>query len=112
MINYLQCGSRTSEAEVYGGLVQIVGQIANDREAGVDGQIRHAETDAFLAKTGASKSRLAAINIFLPKIGNFEAANVGYDAWVDRDRLPARACVEARFADPNVSIEITPVTAV
>jgi len=34
-----------------------------------------------------------------------------YDAWVDPDRPPARACVEARLADPNLRIEITAIAA-
>ena len=35
-----------------------------------------------------------------------------YDAWVDPSRLPARACVEARLADPDLRIEVTAVAAV
>ena len=114
MIKYFQSGSRMSQAVVYGGLAHIAGQVANDRKAGVDGQKREVLTkiDALLAETGTSKSRLVAINIFLPHIGDFEAMNVVYDACVDREHLPSRACFEARLADPDLRIEITAVAAV
>jgi enamine deaminase RidA (YjgF/YER057c/UK114 family) len=114
MIKYFQSGSRMSQAVVYGGLVHIAGQVANDRKAGLESLTSDvlAKIDALLAEAGTSKSRLVAVNIFLPQIGDFEAMNAIYDAWVDREHLPARACVEARLADPDLRIEITAVAAV
>jgi len=103
-----------SQAVVYGGMVHIAGQVANDRKAGIESQTRDvlAKIDQLLAEAGTSKSRLVAVNVFLPQIGDFEAMNSIYDAWVDPERLPARACVEARLADPDLRIEITAVAAV
>lgn len=114
MIRYLQSGSRMSQAVVYNGMVHIAGQVANDRKAHIEGQTRDvlAKIDALLAEAGTSKSRLIAVNVFLPHITDFEAMNAVYDAWVDPERLPARACVEARLADPDLRIEITAVAAV
>jgi enamine deaminase RidA (YjgF/YER057c/UK114 family) len=98
----------------YGGMVHIAGQVANDRKAGIEGQTRDvlAKIEALLAEAGTSKSKLVAVNIFLPQIGDFETMNRIYDAWVDPERLPARACVEARLADPDLRIEVTAVAAV
>ncbi|WP_432288929.1 RidA family protein (plasmid) [Aminobacter sp. BA135] len=114
MIQYFQSGSRMSQAVVYGGMVHIAGQVANDRKACIESQTRDvlAKIDQLLAEAGTSKSRLVAVNVFLPQIGDFEAMNSVYDAWVDPERLPARACVEARLADPDLRIEITAVAAV
>lgn len=114
MIRYIQSGSRMSQAVVYGGLVHIAGQVADDRKAGIEGQTRDvlAKIDALLAEAGTSRSKLIAVNVFLPQIGDFESMNGIYDAWVDPQRLPARACVEARLADPDLRIEITAVAAV
>lgn len=113
MIKHIQSGSRMSQAVVYGGLVHIAGQVANDRKAGLEGQTLDvlAKIDALLAEAGTSKSRLVAVNVFLPHIGDFEAMNAIYDAWVDPAHLPARACVEARLADPDLRIEITAMAA-
>jgi enamine deaminase RidA (YjgF/YER057c/UK114 family) len=114
MIKYFQSGTRMSQAVVYGGLVHIAGQVADNRKAGIEGQTADvlAKIDALLAEAGTSKSKLVAVNIFLPQIGDFETMNSIYDAWVDPERLPARACVEARLADPDLRIEITAVAAV
>ncbi len=114
MITYFQSGTRMSQAVVCNGMVHIAGQVANDRKAGIDGQTRDvlAKIDALLAEAGSGKSKLVAVNIFLPQIGDFEAMNRIYDAWVDPQRLPARACVEARLADPDLRIEITAIAAV
>jgi enamine deaminase RidA (YjgF/YER057c/UK114 family) len=114
MIRYYQSGPRMSQAVAYGGMVHIAGQVANDRKAGIEGQTRDvlAKIEALLAEAGTSKSKLVAVNIFLPQIGDFETMNRIYDAWVDPERLPARACVEARLADPDLRIEITAVAAV
>jgi enamine deaminase RidA (YjgF/YER057c/UK114 family) len=114
MIKYYQSGPRMSQAVAYGGIVHIAGQVANDRKAGIEGQTRDvlAKIEALLAEAGTSKSKLVAVNIFLPQISDFEAMNGIYDAWVDPERLPARACVEARLADPDLRIEITAIAAV
>ncbi|BCH21991.1 RidA family protein [Mesorhizobium sp. L-8-3] len=114
MIRYYQSGSRMSQAVGYGGLVHIAGQVADNRKAGIEAQTADvlAKIDALLAEAGTSKSKLVAVNIFLPQIGDFETMNRIYDAWVDPERLPARACVEARLADPDLRIEITAVAAV
>lgn len=114
MIKYYQSGPRMSQAVAYGGLVHIAGQVANDRKAGIEGQTRDvlAKIEALLAEAGTSKSKLVAVNVFLPQIGDFDAMNRIYDAWVDPERVPARACVEARLADPDLRIEVTAVAAV
>ena len=114
MIKYYQSGPRMSQAVAYGGMVHIAGQVANDRKAGIEGQTRDvlAKIEALLAEAGTNKSKLVAVNIFLPQICDFERMNRIYDAWVDPERLPARACVEARLADPDLRIEITAVAAV
>lgn len=113
MIKYYQSGPRMSQAVAYGGMVHIAGQVANDRKAGIEGQTRDvlAKIEALLAEAGTNKSKLVAVNIFLPHICDFETMNRIYDAWVDPERLPARACVEARLADPDLRIEITAVAA-
>lgn len=114
MIKYYQSGPRMSQAVAYGGLLHISGQVANDRKAGIEGQTRDvlAKVEALLAEAGTSKSKLVAVNVFLPQIGDFDAMNRIYDAWVDPERVPARACVEARLADPDLRIEVTAVAAV
>jgi enamine deaminase RidA (YjgF/YER057c/UK114 family) len=114
MMKHYQVSPRMAQAVTYNGAVHIAGQVANNRKAGIEDQTRQvlAKIDALLAEAGTSKSKLVAVNVFLPHITDFEAMNIVYDAWVDPERPPARACVEARLADPDLRIEMTAIAAV
>lgn len=114
MINHYQVGTRMSQAVVHGGLVYIAGQVAENRKAGLEGQVRDVlgKIEALLREAGTDKSKLLAVNVFLPHISDFDAMNAVYDAWVSPGPPPARACVEARLADPDLRIEITAIAAV
>ena len=103
-----------SQAVSANGFVFVAGQVAEDREAGIAGQTRDvlAAIDALLAEAGTSKARLVAVNVFLPHITDFDAMNEVYDAWIDPANPPARACVEARLADPDLRVEMTAVAVV
>ncbi|TCM64532.1 RidA family protein [Rhizobium sp. BK068] len=113
MINRYQKGTRMSQAVSYGGLVYIAGQVANDRKAGISGQVSDvlAKIEALLKEAGTDKSKLLAVNIFLPNISDFDAMNTVYDAWLDPENPAARACIEARLADPDLRVEMTAVAA-
>ena len=112
-MKHYQIGARMSQAVAWNGALHIAGQVAENRKAGIEVQTRDvlAKIDALLAEAGTSKSRLVAVNVFLPHIGDFEAMNSVYDAWIDKRFPPARACVEARLADPDLRIEITAIAA-
>jgi enamine deaminase RidA (YjgF/YER057c/UK114 family) len=65
--------------------------------------------EVLLKEAGTDKSKLVAVNVFLPQIGDFDAMNAVYDRWIDPANPPARACVEARLADPDLRVEMTAV---
>lgn len=111
MIERFQKSHRMSQAVAGAKSIHIAGQVADDRKGGIEAQTREvlAKIDALLAEAGGTKSDLLAVNIFLPHISDFEAMNRVYDAWVDPVSPPARACVEARLADPDLRIEVTAV---
>ncbi|MDR3373330.1 MAG: RidA family protein [Ancalomicrobiaceae bacterium] len=110
---YYQKGPRMSQAVSHGGLVYVAGQVADDRKAGIEEQTRQVlgKIEALLAEAGSSKSKLIAVNVFLSAIGDFDAMNSVYDSWIDPNRPPARACTEARLADPDLRVEMTAVAA-
>ncbi|AOF89455.1 MULTISPECIES: RidA family protein [Rhizobiaceae] len=113
MIQRYQKGSRMSQAVSFGGLVYIAGQVAEDRKAAIEDQTRDVlgKIDTLLKEAGTDRSKLLAVNVFLPAIVDFEAMNGVYDAWIDPANPPARACVEARLADPDLRVEMTAVAA-
>jgi enamine deaminase RidA (YjgF/YER057c/UK114 family) len=114
MLQRYQIGSRMSQAVTANGFVFIAGQVANDRKAGIEVQTRDVLTkiDQLLTAAGSSRSKLVAVNMFLPHITDFEAMNGVYDAWIDPKNPAARACVEARLADPDLRVEMTAVAVI
>jgi len=113
MTEYYRSGPRMSQAVAHGGMLHIAGQVADDRKGGIEAQTRAVlgKIDTLLEEAGTSRSKLVSVTVFLPQIGDFEAMNGVYDAWIDPRRPPARACVEARLADPDLRIEITAIAA-
>ena len=113
MIQRFQKGPRMSQAVAYGGMVHIAGQVADTRKGTIEVQTREvlAKIEALLAEAGSDKSKLVAVNVFLPHITDFDAMNGVYDAWVDQGEPPARACTEARLADPDLRVEMTAIAA-
>ena len=62
--------------------------------------------DALLAANGSSKARILQATIWLCDMRHFTQMNAVWDAWVDQENAPARACVEARLATPGHLVEI------
>ncbi|MFD2238305.1 RidA family protein [Aureimonas populi] len=110
-IQRFSIGKRMSQAVRAGDTLYLAGQVADDGRATIEDQTRQvlAKLDALLKEAGADKSRLLAVNVFLPNIADFDAMNTVYDAWVDPANPPARACVEARLADADLRVEMTAV---
>jgi enamine deaminase RidA (YjgF/YER057c/UK114 family) len=97
-----------SQAVEHGDTVYLAGITAEDLGKDIKGQTREvlAEIDRLLAQCGSSKSRLLQCQIWVTDIRNRAPMNEVWNEWVDRTNLPARACVEARLADPRALVEI------
>lgn len=107
-------GKRMSRGVVHNGVLYISGQVAQNRQASLAIQTSEvlAKLDAIAAEAGATKSDMLSIMVYLPNIKDFDAMNLVYDAWIDPDAPPARACVEARLADPDLRVEMSAIVAV
>ena len=108
-IERLDKGPRMSQAAIVGNLVFTAGRVA-DTTAGQDVGAQTKEIldglDALLARAGTDKSKVISVQIWLAAIGDFDAMNAVYDAWVDKANPPTRACVEARLAGTEFAVEI------
>ena len=102
-----------SNAVVHGDTVYLAGVVAKDLDQDVKGQTKQIvdEIDRLLAKCGSGKSRVLAATIWVTDIRNRAPMNEVWSAWVDAKNLPARACVEAKLADPRALVEIMVVAA-
>lgn len=111
-----QTGKRMSQAvEVPAGktLLHFSGQISSDRTLDVEGQTRNIldKLDALLAEAGADRTHIVSAMIWLADIRTRHAVNAIWDPWVPEGAAPARACVEARLAEPSDLVEIQIVAA-
>jgi len=105
-IKRIKAGKRMSQAVVHNGVVYTAGQVAvgetvADQTADILSQI-----DMLLAEAGTDKSRLLTATIWLADISDFDDMNVVWDAWVDSDNPPTRACVESSLARKELLVEI------
>ena len=99
---------RYSEATIFGNVVYLAGQVAEDASAGAEAQTAQvlAAIDRLLAEAGSDKSLILMAQVFLADMADFAAMNAAWDAWVSRSSPPPRATVEARLAKPEWKVEI------
>jgi enamine deaminase RidA (YjgF/YER057c/UK114 family) len=101
-------GPRMSRCVVRGDTVYLAGLTASDTTQGIKGQTAQvlAKIDGYLGEAGTSKSNLLSANLWIKDMALFAEMNAVWNAWVDPANPPARACVRADMARPEVLIEI------
>jgi enamine deaminase RidA (YjgF/YER057c/UK114 family) len=102
-----------SNAVQHGDTVYLAGVVAKNLEQDVKGQTQQIldDIDRLLAKCGSNKSKVLSATIWVTDIRNRAPMNEIWSAWVDAKNLPARACVEAKLADPKALVEIMVIAA-
>lgn len=100
-------GSRLSEAVIHGDLVFLAGQLGEPGQT-VGEQTRTAlsEIDLLLERAGSDRNHLLSATILLAEIGDFDAMNAEWDAWIADNPAPARATYEAKLFSPDYKVEI------
>lgn len=107
-------GPRMSQAVAHGDVVYLAGQVALGAPgASVADQTRDIlnRIDTLLAEAGSDKAKLLSATIWLADIATFAEMNAVWDAWVAQGHTPARACVEAKLAASDYTVEIGVVAA-
>lgn len=108
-IKRIGTGPRMSQAVIHGDTVYLAGQVAHDNAGGpVADQTAEilAGIDTLLAEAGSSKEKLLSATIWISDMATFAQMNAVWDAWVAPGNTPCRACVEARLAAPQFTVEI------
>jgi enamine deaminase RidA (YjgF/YER057c/UK114 family) len=102
-----------SQAVEHGDTVYLAGVVAKNLDKDIKGQTKEVldEIDRLLAKCGSSKSNVLSAQIWVTDIRNRAPMNEVWTAWVDKSNMPARACVEAKLADPRALVEIMVIAA-
>jgi enamine deaminase RidA (YjgF/YER057c/UK114 family) len=106
--------ARMSRVVVHNQTAYLCGQVAEDRSAGIEEQTRTmlAKVDTLLASVGSDRQQILSATIYLKDMGLFAEMNSVWDNWVPSGFAPARACVEAAMASPELLVEISVIAAV
>ena len=107
MIERLHVGPRTSKIVKHNGVAYLCGQVGGAGDS-VTNQTREClrRVEALLAEAGSGPERILQAIIWLADMGDFNEMNAVWDVWVPDGHAPARACGEARLADPGLKVEI------
>ncbi len=113
-IQRFETGQRMSRAVIHNNTVYLCGQVAADASADISEQTRSTlkKIDDLLASVGSDRSRLLSATIYVRTMADFQAMNAVWDAWVPQGLAPARACVQAEMARPELLVEISVIAAV
>ncbi len=110
----METGQRMSRIVIHNDTVYLCGQVAADANADIREQTRTMleKVDTLLAQAGSNRELLLSATLYIRDMKDFAAMNEVWDAWVPEGHAPARACVEARMARPELLVEVSVVAAV
>jgi enamine deaminase RidA (YjgF/YER057c/UK114 family) len=103
---------RYADVVAHGNTVYLV-EVPATLEADVATQTREVlnSIEALLSQAGSDKSRLLLVTIYLRDMADYAAMNAVWDAWLPPGTAPARACIEARLANPGYGVEMVVIAA-
>lgn len=97
-----------SSAVEANGFIFLAGIVAKDLSGGIKPQTKSVldEIDRLLAVCGTDKSKIVQAQIWVPDIKLRDDMNEVWNSWTGGENLPARACIEAKLANPRILVEI------
>jgi enamine deaminase RidA (YjgF/YER057c/UK114 family) len=100
---------RMSRIVEHNGTIYLCGQVAKDSTKGIKEQTATTleKVEELLEKAGSDKTQLLSVTIYIRDMKDFAVMNEVWDAWVADGFQPARACVEARMARPELLVEMS-----
>ena len=106
---YIDSTPRMSRIVKHNHTVYLCGQTACDPEWDITEQTQRClvKVEDLLKQAGSSKNQLLNVTVYIRDMKDFAAMNTVWDAWVADFNKPARACVEARMARPDLLVEFS-----
>ena len=104
---------RMSKIVVHKNTIYLCGQVADNGDASIGPQTESmlAKVEKLLGQAGSGKENILSATIYLRDIKDFEGMNAVWDKWIPEGHAPARACVEARLARPDLLVEVSVIAA-
>ena len=108
-----ETSQRMSRIVIHQDTIYLCGQVAADASKDIAEQTQTMlnKVDELLTQAGSGRERILSATIYLKDMADFAAMNAIWDAWVPEGHAPARACVEAAMARPELLVEISVIAA-
>ena len=105
---------RMSKIVIHNDTVYLCGQVAKDANEGIKEQTQSMldKVELLLQEANSDKEHILSATIYIKDMKYFAEMNEVWDAWVVEGFSPARACVQASMARPELLVEISIVAAV
>ena len=98
--------SRMSKIVIQNGIVYLCGQVGSGDDITAQTTDMLSRVDQLLAEAGTSKSNILTATVWLSTMDDFAGMNAVWDAWIDPENPPARACGESRLARKELLVEV------
>ena len=105
---------RMSKIVIHNDTIYLCGQVAKDANEGIKEQTRTMleKVESLLDQAGSDKEHILSATLYIKDMKYFKEMNEVWDDWVVEGYSPARACVEASLARPELLIEVSIIAAV
>lgn len=105
---------RMSKIVIHNDTIYLCGQVAKDSNTDIREQTQTMldKVDDLLTQAGSDRQNILSATIYIKDMQDFAEMNEVWDAWVIEGYSPARACVQASLARPELLVEISVVAAV
>ena len=110
-IQRFEPSGRMSAAVVHGDTVYLSGQVGAGATVAEQTRDALARVERLLGLAGSDKDSILSVQVWLASMDDFAAMNAVFDAWVDKENQPARACGESRLARRELRVEILVIAA-
>ena len=113
-MKYIDKNSRRTRAITANGTIFMGGQVASDFDSGIRIQTEQAlgKIDELLAEAGSRRNKVVHVTIWLKSMDDYGIMNEVWDAWVDKEHPPTRACCEVPMADERILVEFIPTAVI
>lgn len=104
---------RMSRIVIHNNTIYLCGQVAKDAQQNIEEQTRTMleKVDTLLKEAGSSREHILSATIYIKEMKDFTGMNKVWDLWVPAGCAPARACVQAQMARPELLVEISVIAA-
>lgn len=112
----METSERMSKIVIHNNTVYLCGQVgdSSDGPISMSRQTENmlAKVDSLLEQAGSGRDSILSATIYVRDMKDFAEMNKVWDSWIPGGTAPARACVEARMARPDLLVEISVIAAV